>query len=408
MAEETGKPTPATDPKTEGKPADKAGAVKPPVLEGKARPASSAKSSDSAGSGSSARTTTTNSGSAPDKAPPSSASGTARSAPWMAGLFGGVVGLGAAYGLALFGLWPVPPQAPPPADPRLAQFSSAIPELQTVTGTVQDELATLTGRVGTLETSLSESSQISDSADPAMSEQLAALSARLDALANAPADPVASDDRLAALAAEVAALQADMASTRTQMVETKDQIATLAQASSESAGADAATIRLPLIFSSLESAFGTGRPFETELASLRQALPETIVPEAVAGRAASGLPRPEVVASQLRAALPDMLAGRPASADATWQDATADWFRGLVAMRPTGPVEGSGPDATIARLEAAVERRDFAAASEQLQALPAAMQRAATPFAADMESLAAAQIFLDQLRAKVLTRESGA
>jgi hypothetical protein len=192
------------------------------------------------------------------------------------------------------------------------------------------------------------------------------------------------------------------------VAEANQQLASLSQSASDQAGADAATIRLPLIFSGLESAFLSGRPFETELAVLRQALPETLVPEAVAGRAATGLPQPEAIDAQLQAALPDILAGRPANADAGWQDATVDWFRGLVAMRPAGAVEGDTPDAIIARLEAAVERRDFVAAKAELDTLPETMRRGAEPFAGEIDSLAAAQSFLTQLRAQVLTGEAGA
>lgn len=68
-----------------------------------------------------------------------------------AALAGGVLGLAAAYGLASLGYWPAPAQVTPAADPRLAQFASAIPELETVTQTTQSELATLNQRVATLE-----------------------------------------------------------------------------------------------------------------------------------------------------------------------------------------------------------------------------------------------------------------
>ena len=402
MAEETGKPTPATDPKTQEKPGSKAGPVKPPVLEGTARPAAGAKPADSPSTDK-----MTKPASAASKPKPVVDDTQKSGSPWLAGFVGGAIGLGAAYGLAWLGLWPVPPQTPMPADPRLAQFASTIPELETVTGTVQDELSTLTSRVGALETSLAEAPPTTGATDPAMAEQLAALSARLDELAAAP-QTGADSEAIAALEADIESLRAEAASANAQLSEARSQIAALTQSADESASADAATIRLPLIFSALESAFDTGRAFETELAALRQAMPDTLVPEAVAGRAAAGLPRPEMVAGQLQAALPDMLAGRPANADAGWQDATADWFRGLVAMRPTGAVEGNDPDAIIARLEAAVDRRDFVAAAAELKALPETMQRGATGFAADIESLGAAQTFLEQLRAKVLTGESGA
>ena len=411
MADDTGKTTPQPDPKSTDKPATKAGPVKPPVLEGTARPGASGKPGDSTAPDKAAKPLgdrPTASTTAPKPRPvadePQSRGGNA----WLAGLLGGAIGLGAAYGLAWYGLWPKPPEAPVPADPRLAEFATAIPELETVTSTVQDELSTLTGRVGALETAAADAPAATTAGtDPAVTEQLAALAARLDELAAAPAE-APDTAAIENLEADLAALRAETAATAAQLAEANQQLASLSQAASEEAGANAATIRLPLIFSGLESAFLSGRPFETELAALRQALPETLVPEAVAGRAAAGLPQPETVGAQLQAALPDMLAGRPANADAGWQDATVDWFRGLVAMRPAGAVEGDGPDAIIARLEAAVERRDFGAAKAELDALPETMRRAAEPFAGDIESLAAAQAFLAQLRTLVLSGETGA
>lgn len=409
MADDTGKNTPASDPKPAEKSAAKPGPVKPPVLEGTARPSGTTRPGDSAATDKTARPLGDKSTASTVTPKPAVVREENNSGnPWLAGFVGGALGLGAAYGLAWFGLWPVPAQAPAPADPRLAQFATAIPELETVTSTVQDELSTLTGRVGALETAATEApAATAAGTDPAVTEELAALAARLDELA---ATPTAAPDTAAldSLEAELNTLRAETAATAAQLAEAKGQLASLSQAASEEAGADAATIRLPLIFSGLESAFLSGRAFETELAALRQALPETLVPEAVAGRAATGLPQPETIEAQLQAALPDMLAGRPATADASWQDATADWFRGLVAMRPAGAIEGDGPDAIVARLEAAVERRDFAAAQTELDALPETMRRAAEPFAADIASLAAAQSFLAQLRMLVLTGENGA
>lgn len=413
MAETTGKETPATDPKTAAPAAAKTGPVKPPVLEGTARPAGTGKPGDASTTEKPAEksaASTTSKPTTPSTAARSRVDDHEESSggAWLAGILGGVIGLGAAYGLAWFGLWPQVQQAPAPADPRLAQFATAIPELETVTGTVQDELSTLTARVGTLEASLAEAPvATAPGTDPALAEQLAALSARLDALDAAPGNTVDADT-LAGMQSALEAVQSEMSATATQLNAARQQIETLSRNADESTGAEAATMRLPLIFSSLESAFSAGRGYETELAALRQALPETMVPEAIAGRAASGLPRPDDVERQLVAVLPDMLAGRPVNAGANWQDATTDWFRGLIAMRPAGAIEGDGADAVIARLEAAVAQRDFATAEAELTALPAPMRDAAGALADDIASLAAAETFLTQLRARALTGENGA
>ena len=414
MAETPGKDMPAPDPKSTS---GKTGPVKPPVLEGTARAYGTSKPAETtisdpgpkpADKPAATPTSSIKPGTTTTTAKPSGIATDENSGgggTWLAGIVGGVIGLGAAYGLAWFGLWPAPAQAP--VDPRLAQFATTIPELQTVTGTVQDELSTLTTRIAALETAEAETTPAAAAADPGQAEALAALSARLDELA-ATSGSGDGAEAIAALEAELAALQADLAETNAQLAQSQQQMSALTQTADENAGANAATLRLPLIFSGLEAAFASGRAYETELAALRQALPDASVPEPITLSAGNGLPRPDAVASDLSAALPAMLAGRPVNADASWQDTTMDWFRGLVAMRPAGAVEGDGPDAVVARLEAAVDRRDFVAAQAEFATLPDPMKAAAGEVGQDIDSLAAAQIFLGELRARALNGESGA
>lgn len=400
MAELPGKET-QPDPKAVGP----TGPVKPPVLEGTARAAK------------------IDSKPKPDKPePPKAASIPPKPAikrdadeggsgsPWLAGLLGGVAGLGAAYGLAYLGMWPSPAQAPAPADPRLAQFATTIPELQTVTSTVQDELSTLNGRVSGLETAVAERPAEAAAAPAApgedFSDDIAALNARIEELAAAPT-PAADTGALEALRAQVERLSQQLAENEGRINQTAADLATLSETATASAQSDSGAVRLPLIFSGLESAFASGRSFEPELAALQTAAPDAAIPQAIADKAATGLPRPDNVARQLNAALPDMLAGRPVAADAGWQDATADWFRGVVAMRPAGDVEGEGPDAIVARLEAAVERRDFVGANAEFSALPDTMQSAAGTLGDDIAALAAATTLLTQLRSDALGAEAG-
>ncbi|WP_338721383.1 hypothetical protein [Devosia sp. XK-2] len=406
MADTTGKQTPQTDPKADagatGTAAGKSGAVKPPVLEGTAKAAPGAKPADSTRSANPSSKTER-----PSTAPGETSQASSAGRAWLAGLLGGVIGLGAAYGLAWYGLWPASPQLPPPADPRLSQFATAIPELETVTGTVQDELSTLSNRVAALETAESDQPSAPDLSGLASAEDLAALAARIDNISSQGPDTAAVES-LAAIEDELTALRTSSAQTSALLAEARAEIAALTESADTSDDTNLATARLPLIFSSLESAFAAGRPFETELAALRRAQPDLLVPEAIAGQAATGLPQPDAVQNRFAAVLPDMLAGRPADADANWQDAATDWFRGLVAMRPTGAVEGTSPDAIIARLETAIAARDFVTAEAELNALPEPMRAAAGNIASDIAQLAAAEVFLTQLRQNALTGENGA
>lgn len=403
MAENPGKATPPADSKSQ----DKTGPVRPPVLEGTARTAPGTESSPAG---------------KPESAKAAKPAATARAAepepskgsPWLAGLLGGAIGLGAAYGLAWFGFWPSPPSAPPQADPRLAQFGTAIPQLQDNAEALQGEIATLTGRISGLETDIAALPAAASATDDGLAEQVATLAAQVEGLAAAPGAPPASTpdpsnaEAIAALEAQLAELRQAAEDNATRILETESRVTALAETANANRETGGQAARLPLILSGLEAAFASGRAYEPELSALRQALPDLSIPEVLSASAASGLPRPDEIARRLDAAIPDMLAGRPANADGNWQDNAMDWARNIVAMRPAGEIEGDGPDAQIARLEAALARRDFTAARAAFEALPPAMQTAAGNVAFDIAALAAAEAFLADLRTAALTTENGA
>lgn len=411
MAENPGKATPSADSKSQ----DKTGPVRPPVLEGTARTAPGTESGPAAKPG-------TAPAGKPEPAKTAKPAASTRMAepepskgsPWLAGLLGGAIGLGAAYGLAWFGLWPSPPAAPPPTDPRLAQFGTAIPQLQDNADALQGEIAALTSRISGLETNIAALPAAASETDNGLAEQVATLAAQVESLAAAPsASPASTPDpgnaeAIAALEAQLAELRQAAEDNATRIVETESRVTALAETANANRETGGLAARLPLIFSGLEGALASGRTYEPELSALRQALPDLSIPEALSASATNGLPRPDEIARRLDAAIPDMLAGRPANAQGNWQDNAMDWARNIVAMRPAGEIEGDGPDAQIARLEAALARRDFTAAQAALEALPPAMQAAAGNVAADIAALAAAEAFLADLRKAALATENGA
>jgi hypothetical protein len=160
-------------------------------------------------------------------------------------------------------------------------------------------------------------------------------------------------------------------------------------------------MKLPLILSGLESAFGTGRPFQTELDALLAVVPDAAVPAPLAAAAGTGLSRPDTVTQQFEAALPDILAARD-HGTTDWTQNAVDWAKSLLALRPAEEQQGDSPDAVISRLEGAVSRHDYAAANILVGQLPPAMQAAAGPVAADIAAHAAADQLLADLRARAL------
>ncbi len=398
---------------TETKPGEtRTGPVKPPVLDLKARETGADKPEPKAESKPEIRPAAAKEPARPrppETAPASGGFG------FGAAIVGGVLGLAAAYGLAWFGMWPTTPAPVAAADPRVAQLAAAIPELETVTQTTQTELAALNQRIGALETAEPAAPATATAAAPAdlsgVEADIAALATRIDSLAATPApaaDTGATDalrtelagltTRLDELAARLGTAEAGLRTLDTTMTQTT---ATLADQPSDIG----AVLRLPLILSGFETAFATGRPFATELGALRAAVPDADVPTAIANKAEAGLVRPDVIASRFATVLPAMLAGRPADADAQWQDGALDWFRSVIALRPTGEIEGDTPEALMSRLEGAIARRDFVTAETLLASLPAPMLAAGQDVPALIAEQAEATRFLDALRASALTGE---
>jgi hypothetical protein len=399
---------------TETKPGEtRTGPVKPPVLDLKARDAGGDKPEAKAEPKPDPKPAAAKE--PPPRLKPAETAPTSGGFGFGAAVVGGVLGLAAAYGLAWFGLWPTSPAPVPAADPRLAQFAAAIPELETVTQTTQSELAALNQRIGALETAEPAAPATATTAEPAdlsgVEADIAALTARIDTLAAAPAaaaDTGATDalrtelaglsTRLDELAARLGTAEAGLRTLDTTMTQTT---ATLADQPSDIG----AVLQLPLILSGFETAFATGRPFATELGALRAAIPDADVPTAIANKAETGLVRPDLIAGRFASVLPAMLAGRPADADAQWQDGALDWFRSAIALRPTGEIEGDAPEALMSRLEGAIARRDFTAAEALLADLPAPMLAAGEDVPALISEQAEATRFLDALRASALTGE---
>ena len=79
-----------------------------------------------------------------------------------------------------------------------------------------------------------------------------------------------------------------------------------------------------------------------------------------------------------------------------------DWMKGVLAFRPAGDAAGDTPDAIASRLQSAVDRHDFAAATPLFAQLPPPMLDAAGDLPQEVSALADASAFIAGLRAKAL------
>jgi hypothetical protein len=401
----------------------KPGAVKPPVIDLKAREAGADSVAPNEEKTSRSKPAPEKPAEPPRSSPPPRPQ--ARLAmPWsaiaIAAIAGGALGTALTYGAAA--LLPLPDRRAEIVDPA-------------------PELAALSGEVGTLGTRLDDLEQQTRRTQVSLDATITQLDTGLNTLTQSIADvgsastPVdlapletkisALEDRLAVTAVgsggDTTELAATLSETETALADLTTKVATLTQqltdqqtaldtaraaisAQSQNPGAGAVTpaVRLPLLVSAFESAIGNGRPFTTELAAVTALLPDIEVPPEVSAGAAAGLPRPDAVASAVHNAIPTILAGRSAAGSGDLGADAVEWVKGLLAVRPVGEVEGETPEAIVSRLEAAVDRRDFAAAGTLLAALPPAMQAAAGPLTTQVDALAAADRFITSVRVRAL------
>ncbi len=344
---------------------------------------------------------------------------------------GAVAGALLVYLLALAGLLPQR-QAADPA-PALAALSQQQDALAARLDTLPLDDAGLADRVAALEAAAPAGD------DPAVADltaQVATLGRRVEALGDGAggADAAALADTIAALETRLAAIEAQageqtaaVADLRAALSTAQDDataqgrtIASLQQGLSEARAELAAragtpvvemnaALQLPLLLSGLESAFSTGRSFATELASLATLLPEADIPASLRNAAGTGLAAPRAIVADLEAAIPEMLAVRPGTPEATWDQAVGDWLSSLLALRPTGEIAGTTPEAIVTQIEGAVSRGEFQRAVGLFEALPEPMRAAAGRLPADVAAQADAAAFLAAVRAAGITvRENGA
>lgn len=344
-------------------------------------------------------------------------------------LAGAILGAVLNYGVAAMGWLPTLPS--PQQAARMASLDTRVTALESKIGEAN---ATDAAAIQKLQQTVDQLQSAPPPPPPsdvdALKDQLKTLSGRLDTLAAAKPAPSGDttaltasleqlQDDIAALSQKVSALDDRQAKTSSAVSGLSDSLtglnsdvqqnkSALAEQIAAARNRDVAGIRLPLLASSLEDAFATGRPYADELGSLGRLAPEITVPASVAAAADKGLPMAQKLRQDLEDAVPAMLAAAPGRADAGVGDRLVGWLKGVLAIRPAGAVSGDGPDAQIARIEAAVERGDYRMASNLIGGLPEPMRKAAGTLPAELEAAADGETLLDAVRSKALEASLGA
>ena len=340
--------------------------------------------------------------------------------PAAAGLGGAI--LGAA--LALLAAWLIDPRAGALDETRarLAAVEKSIDAQSAATAALDQRMATVeagavkASALDALGRRLSALEAAGGDAKAALDEARAARADAAKALAAAPAaslstnaaEPSALEPRLAKLEADVAAADARLnqlggldqrLSTlegSTGAAPKSDARVALAKGASESAAA------IALLALSLEQRFAAGAPFAAELAGLSQLGVGADALAPLKPFAESGAPSLPALAASWAKVEPAVAAAAPPPERSGW-DRLLDHMRALVRVRrvgEAGEIDESGPPA--ARIGAALERGDVAAALEAYGRLPEASRAAGAAWADATKARAAAEKAATALRAEAI------
>jgi hypothetical protein len=278
----------------------------------------------------------------------------------------------------------------------LSQIDRRLTAVETMTENLpgfRSDVAALTTRVANLEQAVGAvpakgdveavrtdlaaiKTRLDQTASPATAADLTALSARVGRLetnvaaagAVAPAAPGPAavppgdvDNRIASLSARLDADEAAIGRLS----------ATAATNSAAEKGAAMAALR---------SAVDAGRPFPTELGMLN-AFGADPVATALKPYAASGIATRAILETDFAKVSDAILAATQGSGDDSLFGRIAAGTRGLVSIRPAGPVPGNDPAAIVSRMTADVAAGDLAKALSERDALPAAGKDASSDWA---------------------------
>jgi hypothetical protein len=296
-----------------------------------------------------------------------------------AALLGGVLAAGLGFvvgqGNLLSGVLPASLQRPivdlTPLETAQATLKSDVSELQAWRLDTQTvDLSPLETRLTALETAADNAKArlnlLAGAQD--MSEQLAALAARVNALEARPLTTGASADALAAFEAQLAKLRENLSAQQDEVTAMVAEAQAMEQASAEAARIASAQGVVGRLIAALDA----GHPFGSLLHEL--SVLQVDAPAVLAGTADAG------VATQ--AALRDGFApaARAALRDAREENKAVggllDYVNRHLGARSIAPREGSDADAVLSRAEAAVRIGQLQLALSELSALPEAAKPA--------------------------------
>ncbi|MGH6825488.1 COG4223 family protein [Methyloceanibacter sp.] len=284
---------------------------------------------------------------------------------------------------------------------RLEETINALAETAKNGGSVPDAAA-LDAKIGELEQKLQgkidsalAAQQGEGSADlKDLGKEVAALKAKLGALAEAHLAGDTSDlaPQLTTLDQRIAKLEAAL-----------PELSTAIDRSAANARSGAAAIA----FANLRNAVAAGRPYAAELAALKSLIPDPGDLGALPSHADTGIPTIAELTGNLTK-VAEASAAPPAAAQNSILDSMMASAKSAVSIRRIGAeMTGNEPEAVLARAEAALKQGDLAAATKEVESLPAPSRDAFAGWLDDARARASANDSLSKLEGTVLASLGG-
>jgi hypothetical protein len=226
----------------------------------------------------------------------------------------------------------------------------------------------------------------------ATSKFLDELIQRVDALESTASSadvPVILGDRITKLETATAVLSGRLDAVADQMQ---------ALAARPESATDSEKAARAVAIGTLRQAAGRGGSFTADLAMVAALVDDSADLNELRPLAATGAPSTATLAAEFPNIANAILAASGPGENAGIFERLIARARGLVSIRPVGPIAGDSPAAVVSRMQAAVDKGDLAAALAERLALPAAEQAASASWA----GAAADRVAIDQLVEKLV------
>ena len=299
-----------------------------------------------------------------------------------AGLLGGVIALGGAAGLQYWGVLP-----------SLGSNEKAEASLNLMSSEIEG-----------LKTKLAEQAAAVPEVDLSPVEaKLAALEEKIAKVPEANGLSADADARISALAEQVKAAETAgaMLKSESETVRAALQMRIEAVEKKLDQPRDDVEVAVAIASAGLKAAIDRGGPFTAELSTLEGISPEDPAVKELKTFAASGVPsRTTLVADFPKVADTILAASRSDDPNQSFTDRLMSSAFSAIQVRPVGEVEGEGPEAIVARMEARLTNGDLPAAAAEWAKLPEPAKKASEGY----KRLLDARIRVEQLVGTALTK----